>query len=41
MLYNGFSPFVLYKNGERVKLPTWVQVHLDHLVGETRKEAVL
>jgi hypothetical protein len=29
-----------YKKGERVKLPTWVQVHHDHLVQETRKEGI-
>jgi hypothetical protein len=36
----GISPFVLLqKKGERVKLPTWVRVHPDHLVCETMKKA--
>jgi hypothetical protein len=30
-----------YKKGERVKLPTWVRVHLDHLVSEMAKEDIL
>jgi hypothetical protein len=30
-----------YKKGERVKVRTWVGVHLDHLVSETTKEDIL
>ncbi len=30
-----------YKKGERVKVRTWVRIHLDHLVSETMKEDIL
>jgi hypothetical protein len=38
-LYKGFSICFITKKGERVKLPTSVQVHPDHLVWETNKRS--